>query len=519
MSNDNEKSEVVLGIDLGTSNSAACVYKDGNFIMVPSAEGFSEYGKSFPSYVAFTEDGKELVGEPAKRQYVNNVDGTVIGIKRKMGTDEKINIFGKEYTPEVISAKILQKIKIDTEEFLGEEIDTAVITVPANFNDNQRSATKDAAEIAGINVTRLISEPTAASLAYGIDKAPDEEITILVFDLGGGTLDVTIMEVEGKNFDVVSTGGNNYLGGNDMDDVLSKYLADEFKKEHGIDLLIKKEAELKRAAEDAKIRLSTEEETLIDLPYIALDSENKSINLETKLDRTTLESLVKPLVDSCGDTIKEALDGAFKTKNDIDKVILVGGPTKMPIVQNYVENYIGKPFERGINPMECVAKGASIQADIIENRNQKRGWVRDVTSHAVGTVENNVDTVIMIEKNAPLPFRHTETFKTVSDYQTAVECIIVEGEEKLAKDNVLLGSFDLEIPPDKKGKQKIDVTFYKDENNILTVTAKNQNTGKSKSISIDYHSRMSAREKHKQKQELKEMEKRIKDKMNSKSNS
>lgn len=517
-----EKSEIVLGIDLGTSNSAACIYKDGNLIMVPSAEGHSKYGKSFPSYVAFTRDGEELVGEPAKRQGINNVDGTISAFKRQMGKDKKYNIHGKEYTPEELSARILQKIKIDSEDFFGEEIDKAVITVPANFNNNQRTATKDAAELVGINVTRLISEPTAASLAYGFNKSHEDETTILVFDFGGGTLDVTIMEISGKHFDVVSTSGNNGLGGNDMDYKLAKYLAEEIKKEYDIDLFEKKHAELMRAAEDAKIELSTKEETPINLRYIALDKENNPINFETTLKREKLESIVEEIVNRCGKIIKEALDGAHLTKDDIDKVILVGGPTKMPIVQKYVQDYMGKPFEKGVDPMECVAQGASILADIVEGQKCEKGYivddeavVTDVTPHSLGTVENNTDTVIMIEKNAPLPYRHTQTFKTLADDQEVVECIIVEGEDKIAKNNAILGSFELKIPPGKKGEQKIDVTFVKDESNLLTVTARSQKTGKSESLSIDYPSRMSIYEKHQRQQELKEMGERYKAKKKS----
>ena len=498
MSKDKGKNEIILGIDLGTTNSAGCIYKNGKCLMVPSAEENLDFGKSFPSYVAFTEDGEELVGIAAKRHSLNHAEDAIFGIKRKMGSDYKKTIHGKEYTPEVISSKILQKIKLDAEEFLGEEINKAVITVPANFNINQRTATKDAAEMAGIDVVRLISEPTAASLAYGIDNELEDDITILVFDLGGGTLDVTILEYyieeDKKIFEVLSTSGDNALGGTDMDREISNTIAKEIKDKHGIDVYDEKnrEVKLKIASEDAKIELSDIEKTLIELPYIGMDSNDNLIDFERKLTRVELEGMVKEIVEGCSKTISDALEGAHLTPKDIDKLILVGGPTNMPIVQRYVEEFLGKEFEKGIDPMECVAKGASLLSDVTEI------VLIDVTPHTLCIVEKSTIAVPMIKKNTPIPFEHTEPFKTVADDQKAATFKIVQGEEKLADDNVPLGSFDLKTSGN--GENKFDVTFFIDEDNTLEVTAKNMLTGKSKSITIDYKSRMSAYEKYLQKQ-------------------
>jgi len=501
-----ENYEFVLGIDLGTSNSAACIYKDGKTKIVPSAEGATMYGKAFPSYVAFTEDGEILVGEPARKQAQTNPKGTISAIKRRMGTDYTVNIRGKEYTPQEISSLILQKIKKDSEAFLGETIEKAVITVPAYFDDNQRTATKDAAEIAGIEVIRLISEPTAASIAYGIDKVKDDDVTILVFDLGGGTLDVTIMEFGRGIFEVLSTSGDTNLGGIDMDSRLMKYLADEFKDEHGIDLLNDPDTErrLREAAERAKIELSTTIQTDINLPFIALGSDGKPLNLITTLNQSKLESLVKPIVDRCGAIIDKALEGAEIDVDEIDKIILVGGPTRMPIVEKYVEDHTGKKVERGIDPMECVAQGASIMANIIERRRNKGGdvpvpgddghggdeviggiTVLDVTPLDLGTVVIGDLTEVLIEANTTIPVRQTQTFTTVSDYQTSVICEVVQGPYKMASENTELGSFVLDgIRPAPRGVPQIDVTFEIDANGILNVTAKDQGTGNEKSITI-----------------------------------
>ena len=494
--------EKILGIDLGTSNSAACVYIDGKATMIPSAEGTSLYGKAFPSYVAFTEDGEQLVGEPAKRQASTNPDNTISEIKRHMGTDYKVNIQGKEYTPQEISAMILQKIKRDAETFLGEPVSKAVITVPAYFDDNQRTATKDAGTIAGLEVLRLVNEPTAASLAYGIDKQEENEINILVFDLGGGTLDVTIMEFGGGVFNVQSTSGDTQLGGTDMDNALIKYLADEFKKEHGIDLTQEEETRrrLREAAEKAKIELSNTVETEVNLPFIAMSNEGKPLNLIHKINRSKLESLVRPTVERCGESIDQALNDANLTVDDIDKIILVGGPTRMPIVQDYVENYTGKLVERGIDPMECVSQGASIQSAVLSGDITDL-ILLDVTPLSLGTVVVGGFTAFMIERNTTIPVKVTKDFATAYDYQTEVLCEVVQGENKMAEFNTKLGSFVLDVPRAPKGAEPIDVTFEIDADGILNVSAHVRSTGKEESITITAATKMSAEEIEQKRQE------------------
>lgn len=520
MSNSNE---IVLGIDLGTSNSAACIFKDGKTTIVPSAEGASIYGKAFPSYVAVTKEGNVLVGEPAKRQSVTNPEGTVTAIKRKMGTDYTVDLHGKIYSPQEISAMILQKIKTDAESFLGQDIEKAVITVPAYFNDIERTATKDAAEIAGLNVLRLISEPTAASLAYGIDKITDEDINILVFDLGGGTLDVTIMEFGDGVFEVQATSGDTKLGGIDMDNFLISFLAEEFEKEHDIDLLENPEAErrLRESAEKAKIELSSLIETDINIPFIALDSDGSPLNLITKITQAKLESLVRPIVNKCGDVIDKALDVADMDVDEIDKVILVGGPTRMPIVQKFVEDYTHKEIERGIDPMECVAQGASILGEIIE-RPQSPGAGRsegpdgvpvnigsiiviDRTPFDLGTKVSDGTTAVLIKENSEIPIKRTDRFTTTYDNQTVVRCEAVQGPYKMADDNDLLGFFDLTgIPPARRGVPQIDVTFELDENQILKVTAKELATGKEKNMTITSGLKLTKEEIAKKRKEFEE---------------
>ena len=360
------ENDLVLGIDLGTSESYACVFKDGKTIMIPSKECDSIYNYALPSYFAVTKDGKTFIGEPAKSQAATNPEGTVTAIRRKMCTDFTVNLYGKVYSPQEISAKILQKIKLDAELFLGQDIEKAVITVPAYFNDIERTATKDAAEIAGLNVLRLISEPTAASLAYGIDKITDEDINILVFDLGGGTLDVTIMEFGDGVFEVQATSGDSMLGGIDMDNILIRYLSEEFEKEHDIDLLENPVAErmLRESAEKAKIELSSLIETDINIPFIALDSDGNPLNLKTKISQAKFESLVSPILYRFADVIDKALELAEMSVADIDKVILIGKGSRMSVVQNFVEDYMGKEIERGIDPVGCVAQGASILGNI-----------------------------------------------------------------------------------------------------------------------------------------------------------
>ena len=398
---DDTKKEKIIGIDLGTSNSAASVLIGGKPTVIPSAEGASQYGKAFPSYVAYTEDGQRLVGEPARRQAVTNPENTISAFKRSMGTDRKFSIQGKQYSPQEISAALLQKIKKDAESFLGEPVEKAVITVPAYFDDNQRTATKDAGTIAGLDVVRLVNEPTAASLAYGIDKQSDDDINILVFDLGGGTLDVTIMEFGDGVFEVQSTSGDTQLGGTDMDNAILKYLADEFKKTDGIDLMEDDQAvqRLREAAEKAKIELSTTLTSQVNLPFISMGADGKPHNLINDLSRAKLEELVDPIVKKCGTPIKQALDDAKMTRDDIDKIILVGGPTRMPCVQKFVEDYIGKNVERGIDPMECVAMGAAIQGGVLAGE-IKDLVLLDVTPLSLGIETLGGISTTLIERNS-----------------------------------------------------------------------------------------------------------------------
>ncbi len=501
-------SEKILGIDLGTSNSAACVFIDGNATMIPSAEGNSLYGKAFPSYVAFTEDGTQLVGQPAKDQAVENPDNTISEIKRHMGTDYKVTIQGKEYTPQTISAMILQKIKRDAESFLGEPISKAVITVPANFDDNQRTATKDAGRIAGLEVLRLINEPTAASLAYGINKQGEEDMNILIFDLGGGTLDITIMEFGGGIFNVQSTSGDTALGGTDMDNALIKYLSDEFEKKYGIDLTQDPDTHrrLREEAEQAKIRLSNLPETNAKLQFIAMSNDGSPLNLDEKITRAKLEELVRPIVERCGEKIDLAISDANLTIDDIDKVILVGGPTRMPIVQDYVENYTGKQVERGIDPMECVSQGACIQAAMLGGE-ITTAEILDVTPLSLGIEILGGITAVMIEKQTNIPVEFTNNFTTVADNQTEVLVNVVQGENRMADLNTQLGSFVLDgIRPAPKGVPQILVTFEIDENGILNVTAHDQDTGNEKSITITAATKMTESEIQQATQEAEENE-------------
>ncbi len=493
--------EKIIGIDLGTSNSAAAVVISGKPVVIPSAEGTTLGGKAFPSYVAFTKDGQLLVGEPARRQALLNPEGTVYAAKRKMGTDYKYKIFGKEYTPQQISAFILQKIKRDAEAFLGEKITKAVITVPAYFNDNQRQATKDAGAIAGLEVVRIINEPTAAALAYGIDKSEKEQ-KILVYDFGGGTLDVTIMEFGNGVFEVLSTSGDTQLGGTDMDNALIDYIVDEFMKKEGIDLRKDKNAyiRLKDAAERAKIELSTALQTEINLPYITSTPEGPK-HLVMTITRAKLEELVIPIVERTGESIKKALEAAKLTKDDIDRVILVGGPTRMPIVQRFVENFLGKKIERGVDPMECVAIGAAIEGAVLA------GEIKDIVLLDVTPLTLSVETLggiatPIIPANTTIPTRKSQIFTTAADFQTAVTIHIVQGERPLAKDNVSLGMFTLEgIPPAPRGVPQIEVTFDIDANGILNVTAKDLATGKQNSITITSTNKLTKEEIERMKKE------------------
>jgi molecular chaperone DnaK len=474
----------IIGIDLGTSNSAAAVVEAGRPTIIPSAEGTSLGGKAFPSYVAFTKDGQMLVGEPARRQAVSNPEGTVMAIKRKMGTDYKVRVYGKEYTPQQISAFILQKIKRDAEAYLGGKVEKAVITVPAYFNDNQRQATKDAGLIAGLDVVRIINEPTAAALAYGLDKS-EKDHKILVFDLGGGTLDVTIMEFGGGVFEVVSTSGDTQLGGTDMDNSIVDYIVKEFKADTGMDISKDKMAiqRVREAGEKAKIELSSTLETEINLPYLSADASGPK-HLTMKFTRAKLEDLVRPTIERCRKPTQQALDDAKLTPDKIDKVILVGGPTRMPIVQKFVEDIVGKKIVGGVDPMECVAMGAAIQGGVLE------GTVKDILLLDVTPLSLGVETLggvchKLIERNTTIPTRKSETFSTAADGQTSVEIHVLQGERPMAADNVTLGRFHLiGIAPAPRGLPQIEVTFDIDANGIIDVKAKDLGTGKEQKITI-----------------------------------
>ncbi len=489
------KKEKIIGIDLGTSNSAAAVLVGGKPTVIPSAEGASQYGKAFPSYVAFTEDGQRLVGEPARRQAVTNPENTISAIKRSMGTSTKVNVRGKQYTPQEISAFILQKIKKDAESFLGEEVKKAVITVPAYFDDNQRTATKDAGTIAGLDVVRLVNEPTSASLAYGVDKEQEEELEIMVFDFGGGTLDVTIMEFGGGVFEVKSTSGDTKLGGTDMDNTIMNYLASEFKKETGIDLMLDDQAvqRLREAGEKAKIELSTTLTTEINLPFITVAADGPK-NLIHTLTRAKLEELVDPIIKKCSGPMQQAISDAKMSKNDVDKIILVGGPTRMPVVQKFVEEFIGKTIERGIDPMECVAMGAAIQGGVLAGE-IKDLVLLDVTPLSLGIeTYGNVSTKL-IERNTTIPAKKSQIFSTAADSQTSVDIHVLQGERPMAHDNTTLGRFQLVgIPPAPRGVPQIEVTFDIDANGIMNVSAKDMGTGKEQAITITASTKLSQEE-------------------------
>lgn len=482
----------IIGIDLGTSNSAAAIMEGGKTTLIPSAEGTTLGGKAFPSYVAFTKDGQLLVGEPARRQAVTNPEGTVSAFKRKMGTDFKYTINGKDFTPQQLSGFILQKIKKDAEAYLGEKIEKAVITVPAYFNDNQRQATKDAGAIAGLEVVRLVNEPTAASLAYGIDKVGKEQ-KILVFDLGGGTLDCTIMEMGAEGtFEVLSTSGDTQLGGTDMDKAMIDYIADDFKKSNGIDLRNDKMAvqRLQEAAEKAKIELSNVLETDINLPFITADATGPK-HLTLKLTRATLENLVRPIVERCKGSIDQAIKDAKLSVNDITKIILVGGPTRMPIVQKFVETHVGKEVERGIDPMECVCFGAAVQAAVLTG-DVKDILLLDVTPLTLGLETMGGVRTPLIDRNTTVPAKRSQIFSTAADNQPSVEINVLQGERPMAKDNLSLGRFMLDgIPPAPRGVPQIEVTFDIDANGIIHVSAKDKGTGKEQSIKISSSTKLS----------------------------
>ncbi len=481
----------IIGIDLGTSNSAAAVLVGGKPTIIPSAEGNTLGGKAFPSYVAFTKDGQRLVGEPARRQAISNPERTIHAIKRKMGTSYNVSIDGKDYTPQEISAMILRKIKEDATAYLGEEVTDAIITVPAYFNDNQRQATKDAGRIAGLNVKRLINEPTAAAVAYGLDKK-GVSLRIAVLDLGGGTFDVTIMEMDNQVFEVISTAGDTALGGTDMDRLILEHIVEEFKKDEGVDLSKDPMAmqRVREAAEKAKIELSTSISTDINLPYVtATDSGPKHLNIT--LTRAKMEQIIEPVITKLDAPIQKALKDAGLSRGDVDKVILVGGPTRMPIVQNKFENFLGKPPERSIDPMECVAMGAAIQGGVLTGEVEDL-LLLDVTPLSLGVETLGGVFTKLIERNTTIPTKKAEIFSTAADNQPAVEINVLQGERPKAADNITLGKFHLTgIPPAPRGMPQIEVTFDIDQNGILNVSAKDKGTGKSQSITITASTKLS----------------------------
>lgn len=480
----------VIGIDLGTTNSCVAVLEGGEPVVIPNAEG----NRTTPSVVAFTKGGERLVGETAKRQAITNPDKTISSIKRHMGTDHKVSIDGKDYTPQDISAMILMKLKTDAEAYLGEKVTEAVITVPAYFSDSQRQATKDAGKIAGLEVKRIINEPTAASLAYGLDK-DTEHHKIMVFDLGGGTFDVSILELGDGVFEVLATNGSNHLGGDDFDEVVMNFLADSFKKENAVDLRKDKMSlqRLKEAAEKAKKELSSVQTTNINLPFITATADGP-LHLNIDLTRAKFEQLTSHLVDATVEPSRKALKDAGLTASDIEKVILVGGSTRIPAVQEAVKKLTGKDPHKGINPDECVAIGACIQAGVLT------GEVKDVLLLDVTPLSLGIETLggvftQLIERNTTIPSRKSQVFSTAADNQTAVDIHVLQGERQMASDNITLGRFQLGgILPAPRGIPQIEVTFDIDANGIVHVSAKDKGTGKEQKITITASTNLSDEE-------------------------